>query len=127
MKTILNTIKENYLIIAIAIITTFIFFGDQILGNSFFWEDFVEYVYPTQTFAARESSLFDIPFWNPFAFNGMPFFADLQVGFFYPLHRILNLFVASDGTLPVGILQFIIILHFIISCNVLIDLFISTS
>lgn len=115
MKTILNTIKENYLIIAIAIITTFIFFGDQLLGNSYFWEDFIEYVYPTQSFAASESGLFDIPFWNPYAFNGMPFFADLQVGFFYPIHRLLNFFVASDGRLPVGILQFIIILHFIIS------------
>ncbi len=115
MKSILTTIKDNYLVIIIALITTIVFFGDQLMGNSFFWEDFIEYVYPTQTFAARESSLFNIPFWNPFAFNGMPFFADLQVGFFYPIHRLLNLFVASDGTLPVGILQFIIILHFIIA------------
>lgn len=115
MKEILNSIKENKLIILISIITTVIFFHEQILGNSFFWDDFVEYVYPTQTFAARESGLFNIPFWNPYSFNGMPFFADLQVGFFYPLHRILNLFISDDGTLPISILQLIIILHFIIS------------
>lgn len=115
MKNILNAIKENKLILIISLVTTFIFFHEQILGTSFFWDDFVEYVYPTQTFAARESGLFNIPFWNPYIYNGMPFFADIQVGFFYPFHRILNLFVSNDGTLPVGILQLIIIIHFIIS------------
>lgn len=115
MNKIINTIKDNYLIIIFSLLTTIIFFNQQIFGNSFFWEDFLEYVYPVQTFAARESGLFDVPFWNPFSFNGMPFFADLQVGFFYPLHRILNLFISSDGYLPVGILQLIIIIHFVIS------------
>lgn len=115
MKNFLNLLKENKIILLVSFITTIVFFHEQILGNSFFWDDFVEYVYPTQTFAARESGLFNIPFWNPYSFNGMPFFADLQVGFFYPLHRILNLFVSSDGTLPISILQLVIIIHFIIS------------
>lgn len=115
MNKIINTLKDNYLIIIFSLLTTIIFFNQQIFGNSFFWEDFLEYVYPVQSFAARESGIFDIPFWNPFSFNGMPFFADLQVGFFYPLHRLLNLFVSSDGYLPVGILQLIIIIHFVIS------------
>lgn len=115
MKNFLTLLKENKIILLVSFITTVVFFHEQILGNSFFWDDFVEYVYPTQTFAARESGLFNIPFWNPYSFNGMPFFADLQVGFFYPLHRILNLFVSSDGTLPISILQLVIIIHFIIS------------
>ncbi|MCX6146505.1 MAG: YfhO family protein [Candidatus Kapabacteria bacterium] len=96
-------------------ILTIIFFSSQLFGNSFFWEDFVEYVYPVQSYAASESAkLGGVPFWNPNIFAGMPFFADLQVGFFYPFNRLLNLFI-SNGAVPVGALQFIIILHFFIA------------
>lgn len=101
-----------YLIFAIF---TGIFFSSQLGGKTFFWEDFIEYVFPVQTFAARESAGFSIPFWNPYSFNGMPFLADLQVGFFYPLNRVLNLFVNSEGRLPVGAVQFVIIIHFFIA------------
>ncbi len=96
-------------------LTTIIFFWDFLAGNAFFWEDFVEFVYPLQTFAARESLESGIPFWNPFSFAGMPFYADLQVGFFYPFYRILSFFVTEDGYLPVWILQFIIIIHYFIA------------
>lgn len=96
-------------------LTTIIFFSSQLFGSTFFWEDFIEYVYPTQTFAARESAGFVIPFWNPYIFSGMPFIADLQTGFFYPLNRVLNFFVSSDGSLSVWGLQFITILHFFIA------------
>lgn len=104
-----------YLPMILFAITTFTFFYDQIVGNAFFWEDFVEYVYPVQSFAASEGGLFSIPFWNPYIFGGMPFFADLQVGFLYPLNRILSLFVDSNGQLPVSVLQVQIILHFFIA------------
>jgi hypothetical protein len=96
-------------------LTTIIFFSSQLFGSAYFWEDFVEYVYPTQAFAARESAGFVIPFWNPYIFSGMPFIADLQTGFFYPLNRVLNFFVSNDGTLSVWGLQFITILHFFIA------------
>jgi hypothetical protein len=99
-------------VVAFFVVTTLIFFWDNIFGNAFFWEDFVEYVYPTQSFAASSSG---IPFWNPFTFNGMPFFGDAQVGFFYPFNRLLDLFVGSNGTLPVGVAQMVIILHFFIA------------
>ena len=115
MKNFLKVLNENKIPLIIALLTTVIFFNSQLFGDFYFWEDFTEYVFPTQTFAARESQGFDIPFWNPYVFNGMPFFADLQAGFLYPLNRLLNLFVASDGTLPVAAVQMIIILHFFIS------------
>jgi len=99
----------------IFIITTTLFFWEQLAGNSFFWEDFVEQVYPIQTFAAQAFSNGEIPFWNPYTFCGMPFFADLQVGFFYPLNRLTALFIDSSGHLSVWGLQFIIILHFFIA------------
>jgi len=78
------------IIVLFFLITTLLFFKDNIFGHSYFWEDFVEYVYPTQNFAALESSHGHIPFWNPYAFSGMPFYADLQAGFFYLPNRILT-------------------------------------
>jgi len=95
-------------------LTTLIFFWGQLTGASFFWEDFTEYVYPAQSFAATEFAKNGIPFWNPYTFNGMPFLADLQTGFFYPLNRLLNLFVTGEN-LPVWAVQFVIIIHFFIA------------
>ncbi len=95
-------------------LTTILFFHSQLLSNTYFWEDFIEYVYPVQTFAANHLSQGTLPFWNPFSFNGMPFLADAQVGFFYPGNMVLSLF-ASDGHLPVLALECIIILHFFLA------------
>jgi hypothetical protein len=95
-------------------LTTLIFFWDVLWQNAFFWEDFIEYVFPVQTFAAVQSANGIVPFWNPFSFMGMPFLADLQVGFFYPLNRILTLFV-SDNTLSPWAIEFVIIFHFFIA------------
>lgn len=108
----MKILKSDYFFAVIfSIFTTAIFFWGNIVGDAFFWEDIVEYVYPFQNFAATSNG---IPFWNPFTFGGMPFFADVQTGFFYPLNRILDLFV-SDGKLPFAALQLVIILHFAIS------------
>lgn len=106
---------KNYYAYIIFTIFTFIFFQTQLLGESWFWEDFIEAVYPIQTFAARESADFSIPFWNPYSFYGMPFFADIQAGFFYLPNRLMNLFLRQDGTLPVIALETMIIFHFVLS------------
>lgn len=104
--------KKIWLVIGLFLLTTLIFFWQHIVGNSFFWEDFVEYVFPVRNLAAREFASGSIPFWNPYSFGGMPFFADIQVGFFYPFNFILTLFVNQDGLLPIWILQFVVIIHF---------------
>ena len=104
--------KKIGIVIGLFLLTTLIFFFQQIAGNSYFWEDFVEYVYPVRTYAAQQFAHGSIPFWNPYSLGGMPFFADIQVGFFYPFNLILSLFVNENGLLPVWILQFIVILHF---------------
>lgn len=95
------------------VVAAIVFFHSQIFGDTFFWEDFVEYVYPTQTFAANHLSRGVLPFWNPYTFNGMPFLADAQVGFFYPGNMLLALFT-HDNHLPVLALECMIILHFVI-------------
>lgn len=102
-----------YIALGVFSLLTIIFFNAQ-LGNAYFWEDFTEYVLPHQTYAAKEFAKGYIPFWNNYSFAGMPFLADLQVGFFYPLNRVLNLFLANDK-LPVGAIEFVIIIHFLIA------------
>jgi hypothetical protein len=115
--TIIDDLKKlPWWIVSIAFfLTTIIFFWDQLFGDQYFWEDFAEYVFPTQTFAAREFANGSIPFWNPYTFVGMPFFADLQVGFLYPLNRLLSLFISESGRLPISAVQFITIIHFFIA------------
>ncbi len=95
-------------------LTTFVFFNSQLGGKTYFWEDFAEYVYPVQSYAASETADGNTPFWNPYTFVGMPFIADLQVGYYYPLNRIMDFFV-ENGKLPIGPLQFLVILHFFIA------------
>ncbi len=104
-----------WLVFLVFFATTFVFFHDQIFLNSFFWEDFVEYVYPVQNFSAKIFAKGEIPFWNPFTFAGMPFLSDIQVGFFYLFNRILSIFTLSGNNLPVIALEIIIIIHFLLS------------
>ncbi len=89
------------------------FFSSHLGGSAFLWEDFTEQFLPFETFAARSFADGIIPFWNPYTFCGMPFFADLQNGFFYPGHQLM--YLLSGGELSVWLAQFIIILHYFIA------------
>jgi hypothetical protein len=96
---------------ALAALTTLLFFRSQIFGSAYFWEDFTEYVYPTQSFAARALQSGTLPFWNPYTFSGIPFLADVAVAFFYPVNWLQSLFV-NDNRLPVLAAELVIISHF---------------
>jgi len=91
--------------------TTLIFFRAQIFGTAYFWEDFADYVYPAQVFAAKFLHAGELPFWNPYTFSGAPFLADVAVGFFYPPNMLLALFV-HDGKLSAFAVELVIIAHF---------------
>lgn len=94
-------------------LVTLIFFGPHLLGSAFLWEDFTEQYLPFQAFAARSLMEGTFPFWNPYTFAGMPFFADLQNGLLYPGHLLMYLF--SGGSLSVWLAQAIIILHYLVA------------
>ncbi len=93
------------------IATTLIFFQAQFFGAAYFWEDFADYVYPAQVFAAKFLHAGELPFWNPYTFSGAPFLADVAVGFFYPPNMLLALFV-HDGKLSAFAVELVIIAHF---------------
>jgi hypothetical protein len=88
-----------------------VFFAPFLLGKAFLWEDFVYQWYPFRQFAASTLAHGEIPLWNPYNFNGMPFLAEIQTEVFYLPMTLLTLFV-RDGRLDVFWLQLINILHY---------------
>jgi hypothetical protein len=118
-ETIKNTvnlkfnIKDWHAILFFGLITI-LFFWDIIIQKKFFWEDFIYQYYPFRNFAAVALSNGIIPFWNPYTFAGMPFIADIQTAFFYPLHLVLTLFV-SNNSLNFVFLEYLIIFHYFLA------------
>lgn len=101
-------------VILIFVATVLVFFGGHLFGNYFLWDDFREYFFPTQSLAASELANGRIPFWNPYSFGGMPFLADVQVGFWYPFNRLLGISLDSQGMISPWFYQLILFLHFFI-------------
>ena len=101
---------------AIAVIcgAVLVYFRDIVLQKAFFWEDFLYYFYPVRNFAAVALSKRELPLWNPYTLNGMPFQADIQSGIFYLPNLFLTFFVSGDR-LHFYWLELEIILHYMIA------------
>ncbi|MBI5404539.1 MAG: YfhO family protein [Ignavibacteriae bacterium] len=111
-----DLLENNWLSLGILLLFWVIFFRQLISGGAFIGDDFLEQYYPGKTLSAVSLSKGIIPFWNPFTFSGMPFFADLQIAIFYPFNYILKFFVSGEHLSPV-VLQFTIVLHYLI-CSI---------
>jgi hypothetical protein len=99
--------------LVLAALTAF-FFRDVLLGSAYFWEDFLAYNYPARVFAAVSLAAGQIPLWNPYTFNGMPFLADIQTTVFYLPCAALALFV-RNGTLNAYWLELMIVCHYVLA------------
>ncbi len=93
---------------------TLIFHSGILFGGKFLWEDFVEQEFPFRTLAASSLAQGVLPHWDPYVFAGMPFLADVQVAFWYPVNLLQALFV-SDGHLSPVVMEWAILLHFAIA------------
>ncbi len=111
-----DLLENNWISLAILFVFWVIFFRQMITGAAFIGDDFIEQYFPGKTLSAVSLSKGFIPFWNPFAFSGMPFFADLQVAIFYPFNYVLSFFVSGEHLSPLA-LQLSIILHYLM-CSV---------
>jgi len=100
--------------IAILTLLVFVFFHKVLLGQAYFWEDFLYQNYPFRSFAATSLAMGQMPLWNPYTFNGMPFLADIQTTVLYIPCLLLTLFV-SNGSLSFYWLELVIILHFVLA------------
>jgi hypothetical protein len=91
-----------------------IFFFPLLSGRAHMWEDFLEQNYPYRLFAARSLADGVFPFWNPYIFGGMPFFADVQTGVLFPTNLLLTFFV-SGRWLASQVVQIAMVLHLLIA------------
>ncbi len=74
--------------------------GGRVLAGG----DIFTYFYPYWAEATRAIRGARLPLWNPFLFMGVPFVANSQVGFFYPLNWILWLAFPAHQSVHVTIL-----------------------
>ncbi len=93
---------------------TLIFHSAILFGGKFLWEDFIEQEFPFRTLAASSLAQGILPHWNPYVFSGMPFLADVQVAFWYPINLLQSLFV-SGGYLSPLVMEWAILIHFFIA------------
>jgi len=91
-----------------------LFFMQIVFKKAFFWEDFLEQNFPYRLFAARALHDGVFPFWNPYIFGGLPFFADVQTGILFPTNIILTLFV-TGRCLSSYLVEIIMILHLLVA------------
>lgn len=55
----------------------------------------------------------EFPFWNPYSFSGMPFFAHIEIAVLYPFNLLLSLFMKDNILSPLPI-QISILFHILI-------------
>jgi hypothetical protein len=78
------------------------------------WNDFIEQYFPYRIFAATALRSGEFPFWNPYVFCGMPFFADLQTAVLYPFNLLLTLFASREWLSP-ALFEYQIVLHILLA------------
>ncbi len=98
----------------VLLLITIIYYWPIISAQGFLWDDFIEQNFPYRLFAATSLRRGQFPFWNPYVFSGMPFFADVQAAVLYPLNLILTI-VASRQWLNPLLLEYQVVLHVFIA------------
>lgn len=111
-----NIFENDYIVLGILLVFWIIFFRELLTGSAYLFDDFIEQYYPGKFMAANMLSKGIFPFWDPYLFSGMPFFADMQIAVMYPFNFALTLFV-SGGKLSALAIQNSIIIHYLL-CSV---------
>jgi hypothetical protein len=89
---------------------TGLFYWPVLSAQGWLWNDFPEQNFVYRLFAAVSLKQGVFPFWNPYVFSGMPFFADVQAAVLYPLNLVLTPFASADWLSPL-LVEYQIILH----------------
>ena len=108
-----GTMRHYHAFAVITLLVAF-FFRDILLQKAFFWEDFIYQYYAFRDFAAVSLSRGELPLWNPYTFNGMPFQADIQTALFYIPNLLLTLAVQGDRLHFLWV-EALIVAHFVVA------------
>ncbi len=105
-----TNLRNDLKAIIILLLLNIIFFIPIILRKGFLWEDFLYQNYPYRIFSATAFHGKAFPFWNPYVFGGLPFFADVQAGVLYPF-SILTGLLAGGKSLSYYSVEMLAIFH----------------
>ena len=94
----------------IILLVTAVYYWPILVCKGFLWNDFLEQNFVYRLFAAVSLKQGVLPFWNPYVFSGMPFFADVQAAVLYPLNFVLTFFAGKEWLSPV-LVEYQIVLH----------------
>src|SRR3990172_2199395 len=109
--------RRDWLIVVGLALAAFVFFWPLFVpgaGRHYFADgDFVDQFYAFARFEASELAKGRVPLWNPFAYAGSPFWADIQAAVAYPPGLVTVLAsVAAFGRLPFLALEVHAVAHF---------------
>jgi hypothetical protein len=99
-----------WIVPAILLIATGIYYWPILSAQGFLWNDFIEQNYAYRFFSAVSLKQGVMPFWNPYVFSGLPFFSDVQAAVLYPLNLLLTLFASPTWLSPV-VVEYQVVLH----------------
>jgi len=85
-----NRLKSWHFILGLGVLCI-AFYYRVIFGSAHFWEDLIYQEFPHRIFARDCLLHFQFPHWNPYTFNGMPFFAAIHTGVLYPFNLLISL------------------------------------
>lgn len=88
-----------------------ILFAEVLVGKRYLWDDVLYFYYPYHYYLFAGLRGFFVPLWNPYAFAGTPFAADVQSGVFYPLNWILAAVSSPDQRWTFWLVEFKVWLH----------------
>lgn len=107
-----NIIENKWTPYVILVLFWIIFFRELLTGAAYIFDDFAHQYYPAKTYLAVSLSKGIFPFWNPYSFAGMPFFAHIEIALLYPFNYIMRYFVSGEH-LPALAIQLSIIVHYL--------------
>ncbi len=111
-KKNIDFLSNDWFYLIIIFLFWLFFFRSLLSGNAYLFDDFIEQYYPGKLMSSVSIANGEFPFWNPYIFSGVPFFADMQIAVLYPFNLILAFFV-QNNTLSALSIQNSIIIHYL--------------
>jgi len=90
-------------------------FWSVLSGRRFFWEDALQFSYPSLAYLLDALHHLRIPYWTPYVFSGTPFAAAVYNQTFYPVNWLLALLVNPATRLSFIVPELHAILHLLIA------------
>jgi hypothetical protein len=106
--------RENWQF-AIFPISLVIMFWSVLGGKQFFWEDALQFSYPSLAYLLDALHHLRIPYWTPYVFSGTPFAAAVYNQTFYPVNWLLALLVNPGTHLSFLVAELYAIVHLLIA------------